>query len=77
ITIGPDETICFIVSLDGVPVIFGTSSRNSSTVITISGISDESVLLQLMLLQVLQWLSLCWWFCQWVLFLAAVGCDVW
>ncbi|CAI8015503.1 hypothetical protein GBAR_LOCUS9598 [Geodia barretti] len=43
ITLGPDETICFIVSLDGVPVISGTSSRNASTAITISGSSDQSI----------------------------------
>ena len=62
ITLGPDETICFIVSLDGVPgtfhrnekcvfeiqcffptVISGTSSRNASTAITISGSSNESI----------------------------------
>ncbi|CAI8036846.1 hypothetical protein GBAR_LOCUS20640 [Geodia barretti] len=43
ITLGPGETICFIVSLDGVPVISGTSSRNASTAITISGSSNESI----------------------------------
>ncbi|CAI8036678.1 hypothetical protein GBAR_LOCUS20528, partial [Geodia barretti] len=41
-SLGPDETICFVDSLDGVPVISGTSSRNASTAITTSCSSDEN-----------------------------------